>query len=133
MRETQIPHGSLRTGRRDFGNEVTGPLSRPSPSANLAGIWKGDPLGREVRGLQVHPNVSCGVVAFIRDDSRLFENYVGHHLHRNGDFVFRSVRALRAWLREALTKKFMENIILGIISVALCGYLIVAMICPEKF
>jgi len=45
----------LRTGRRDFGNEVTGPLSRPSPSANLAGIWKGDPLGREVRGFQVHP------------------------------------------------------------------------------
>jgi K+-transporting ATPase KdpF subunit len=28
---------------------------------------------------------------------------------------------------------FMENLILGIISVALCGYLIVAMIRPEKF
>jgi len=28
---------------------------------------------------------------------------------------------------------FMENIILGIISVALCGYLIFAMVRPEKF
>jgi hypothetical protein len=26
------------------------PLSRPSPSANLVGVWKGDPLDREVRG-----------------------------------------------------------------------------------
>jgi hypothetical protein len=39
---------------------------------------------------------------FIRDDSRLFENYVGHHLHRNSGFVFRSVRALRARLRKTL-------------------------------
>jgi len=28
---------------------------------------------------------------------------------------------------------FMENLILGIISVALCGYLILAMVRPEKF
>jgi K+-transporting ATPase KdpF subunit len=28
---------------------------------------------------------------------------------------------------------FMENIILGIISLALCGYLIFAMVRPEKF
>jgi K+-transporting ATPase KdpF subunit len=28
---------------------------------------------------------------------------------------------------------FMENLILGIMSVALCAYLIVAMIRPEKF
>jgi hypothetical protein len=41
-------------------------LSRPSPSANLAGVWKGEPLSREVRGLQVHPNRNRGVVAFIR-------------------------------------------------------------------
>jgi len=27
----------------------------------------------------------------------------------------------------------MENIILGIISIALCGYLIFAMVRPEKF
>jgi len=36
-------------------------------------------------------------------------------------------------LPKALTKNFMENLILGIISVALCVYLIVAMLKPEKF
>jgi len=36
-------------------------------------------------------------------------------------------------LPKALTKEFMENLILGIISVALCVYLIVAMLKPEKF
>jgi K+-transporting ATPase KdpF subunit len=61
------------------------------------------------------------------------ENYAGHHLHRNRRCVFRRVRALRDRLRETLTKTFMENIILGIISLALCVYLIVAMIRPEKF
>ncbi len=35
----------------------------------------------------------------------LSENYAGCHLHRNGDSIFRSVRALRARLRKALTKK----------------------------
>jgi len=30
-------------------------------------------------------------------------------------------------------QKFMENLILGLISVALCVYLIVAMLKPEKF
>jgi K+-transporting ATPase KdpF subunit len=30
-------------------------------------------------------------------------------------------------------RTFMENLILGIISVALCVYLIVAMLWPEKF
>jgi K+-transporting ATPase KdpF subunit len=29
--------------------------------------------------------------------------------------------------------ELMENLILGIISLALCGYLIFAMVCPEKF
>jgi hypothetical protein len=55
----------LRTGRRGSGNGITGPLSRPSPTANLAGNWKGDPLGREVRGFQVHPKLDKfgGVVA----------------------------------------------------------------------
>jgi len=33
----------------------------------------------------------------------------------------------------ALYARFMENLILGIISVALCVYLIVAMLWPEKF
>ena len=63
----------------------------------------------------------------------LVENYAGHHLHRNCRRVLRRVRALRDRLRKALTKTFMENIILGIISLALCVYLIVAMIRPEKF
>jgi len=36
-------------------------------------------------------------------------------------------------LRKALTQTLMENLILGIISLALCVYLIVAMIRPEKF
>jgi len=61
------------------------------------------------------------------------ENYAGYHLHRNCRRIFRCVRALRDRLRETLTKTFMENIILGIISLALCVYLIVAMIRPEKF
>ena len=47
--------------------------------------------------------------------------------------IFRGVFALCARLRETLTKNFMENLILGIISVALCVYLIVAMLRPEKF
>jgi K+-transporting ATPase KdpF subunit len=59
-------------------------------------------------------------------------NYAGRDLHRHGDFIFRGVRDLRAHLRETLIQ-FMENIILGIISVALCGYLIFAMVRPEKF
>jgi K+-transporting ATPase KdpF subunit len=63
----------------------------------------------------------------------LVENYAGHHLHRNCRRVFCGLRALRVRLRKALTKLFMENIILGIISLALCVYLIVAMIRPEKF
>ena len=36
--------GTPRMGRRDFGNEEPRPLSRPSPSANLVGHWKGNPL-----------------------------------------------------------------------------------------
>jgi len=36
-------------------------------------------------------------------------------------------------LPKVLTNEFMEQLILGIISVALCVYLIVAMLKPEKF
>jgi hypothetical protein len=35
---------------------VSRPLSRPSPTANLVGNWKGDPLIREVRGLKFTPS-----------------------------------------------------------------------------
>jgi K+-transporting ATPase KdpF subunit len=62
-----------------------------------------------------------------------WNNYARCHLHRNSRRVFRRVRALRDRLRKTLTGIFMENIILGIISLALCVYLIVAMIRPEKF
>jgi K+-transporting ATPase KdpF subunit len=68
-----------------------------------------------------------------RGSAVYWQNYVGRNLHRHGGLVFCGFRALRARLRETLTKTFMENIILGIISVALCVYLIVAMIRPEKF
>ena len=39
-------------GAHETGQPVSRPLSRPSPTANLAGNWKGDPLIREVRGLK---------------------------------------------------------------------------------
>jgi len=64
MRETQIPQ-AIEDGANEAGQPVSRPLSRPSPSANLAGNWKGDPLIREVRGHQVHPNKNRGTVAFI--------------------------------------------------------------------
>ena len=47
----------IEDGANEAGQPVSRPLSRPSPTANLAGIWKGEPLSREVRGGQVHPNV----------------------------------------------------------------------------
>ena len=60
-------------------------------------------------------------------------NYAGRDLQRHGGPVFCGLRALRARLRKTLGVYFMENIILGIISLALCVYLIVAMIRPDKF
>jgi hypothetical protein len=53
---------SIEDGANEAGQPVSRPLSRPSPTANLAGVWKGEPLNREVRGCQVHPNVKnqCG-------------------------------------------------------------------------
>jgi K+-transporting ATPase KdpF subunit len=62
-----------------------------------------------------------------------WQNYVGRDLYRIGFWIFHGVLHLCSRLRKALTKKFMENLILGIISVALCGYLIFAMVRPEKF
>ena len=47
-------------GNEDEAHEarqlVSRPLSRPSPTANLVGNWKGDPLIREVRGLKFTPS-----------------------------------------------------------------------------
>jgi len=51
MRENQIPH-VIEDGANEAGKPVSRPLSRPSPAANLAGIWEGDPLNREVCGLK---------------------------------------------------------------------------------
>jgi K+-transporting ATPase KdpF subunit len=61
------------------------------------------------------------------------KNYAGCHLHCGRDFRFCVAGGLRGRLRKTLKFDFMENIILGIISVALCGYLIFAMVRPEKF
>ena len=45
----------VEDGAYETGQPVSRPLSRPSPTANLAGNWKGDPLIREVRGLKFTP------------------------------------------------------------------------------
>jgi K+-transporting ATPase KdpF subunit len=58
--------------------------------------------------------------------------YVGRSICGTGLWSIRGLFALCDWLRKTLTH-FMENLILGIISVALCVYLIVAMLKPEKF
>jgi hypothetical protein len=42
----------VEDGANEAGQPVLRPLSRPSPTANLVGDWKGDPLIREVRGLK---------------------------------------------------------------------------------
>jgi hypothetical protein len=57
---------SNEDGANEARQLVSRPLSRPSPTANLVGNWKGDPLIREVRGLKFTPKENCcGVVAFI--------------------------------------------------------------------
>jgi len=56
----------VEDGAHEAGQPVSRPLSRPSPTANLVGNWKGDPLIREVRGLKFTQDKNCcGVVAFI--------------------------------------------------------------------
>ena len=132
MRETQIPQ-AIEDGAHETGQPVSRPLSRPSPTANLAGIWKGDPLIREVRGLKFTPKERFWRCCVHRGCVVHWINYVGRDLQRHGGPVFCGLRALRARLRKTLGVYFMENIILGIISLALCVYLIVAMIRPDKF
>jgi K+-transporting ATPase KdpF subunit len=53
-------------------------------------------------------------------------------LHRRGHRLFRRERALRPRLRK-IVRRFMENIIVGLVSLALFIYLLVAMLQPEKF
>jgi hypothetical protein len=55
MRETQNPQ-AIEDGAHEARQLVSRPLSRPSPTANLVGNWKGDPLIREVRGLKFTPS-----------------------------------------------------------------------------
>src|SRR5438093_8859911 len=45
MRGNQASSAQSEDGANGAGQPVPRPLSRPSPSANLVGIWKGDPLG----------------------------------------------------------------------------------------
>jgi hypothetical protein len=67
MRETQIPQ-VIEDGANEAGQPVSRPLSRPSPTANLAGNWKGDPLIREVCGLKFTQNKN--VMALSRSSRR---------------------------------------------------------------
>src|SRR5881409_1631977 len=55
MRGTQNP-GGIRDGANGSGEPLPRPLLRPSPSANLVGNWKGDPLGPQVAVPSGFPN-----------------------------------------------------------------------------
>src|SRR6266545_1491158 len=55
MRGTQKP-GGTRDGANGGGEPQPRPLLRPSPSANLVGNWKGDPLGPQVAAPSGLPN-----------------------------------------------------------------------------
>ncbi|MGH7994589.1 MAG: K(+)-transporting ATPase subunit F [Limisphaerales bacterium] len=74
--------------------------------------------------------MNCGVPCLWHE--RPVEKYVGRNLYGIGLWSFHGLFAVRDRLPKTLTK-FMENLILGIISVALCVYLIIAMLKPEKF
>jgi hypothetical protein len=45
----------VEDGANETGQPVSRPLSRPSPTANLVGNWKGDSLIRKVCGLKFTP------------------------------------------------------------------------------
>src|SRR5437870_828928 len=55
MRGTQI-RGGIPDGANGSGEPLPRPLLRPSPSANLVGNWKGDPLGPQVAAPSGLPN-----------------------------------------------------------------------------
>jgi len=81
----------IEDGANEAGQPVSRPLSRPSPTANLAGNWKGDPLGREVRGFQVHPGKMLWRCCVYRGSAVYWQNYVGRNLYRSGFWVFPGV------------------------------------------
>ncbi len=55
MRGNQTPR-ECEDGANGSGEPLPRPLLRPSPSANLVGVWKGDPLGPQVAVPTVSPN-----------------------------------------------------------------------------
>jgi hypothetical protein len=101
MRETQIPQ-AIEDGANEAGQPASRPLSRPSPTANLAGNWKGDPLIREVRGLKFTQEKMLRRGRVHRGGVAYCKNYAGRDLHRHGGLVFCGIRALRDRLRKTL-------------------------------
>jgi hypothetical protein len=89
-------------GANETGQPVSRPLSRPSPTANLAGNWKGDPLIREVRGLKFTPKEKLWRCRVQRGRVVYWGNYARCYLYRNGRFVFCGLRVLCGWLRKTL-------------------------------
>ena|SRR5271154_6787162 len=81
MRETQIPQAI-----EDGANEAGQLVSRPSPTANLVGNWKGDPLIREVRGVKFTPNKNVMARCIHRGSVTYWNNYglpdIGHRHYR---------------------------------------------------
>src|SRR5665213_2654975 len=59
MRETQNPQ-AIEDGANEVRQLISRPLSRPSPSANLAGNWKGDPL--ETRRAPCSPKIKRRII-----------------------------------------------------------------------
>jgi len=60
------------------------------------------------------------------------ETYDGPDLHHCRDCGFFGRATLRTLVRQTLNR-FMENIIVGLIALALFAYLFVAMVYPENF
>src|ERR1700757_5110022 len=63
MRGNQIPRTQSGDGAQGRGQPWPRSLPGPSPSANLAGKWKGDPLSPQVAALTVSPiKMRCRIV-----------------------------------------------------------------------
>jgi hypothetical protein len=89
----------IEDGANEAGQPVSRPLSRPSPTANLAGIWKGEPLSREVRGGQVHPNVKnqCDT-RWVHHLRVPWTKYAGRNLYWINFWGFHGLFVVRHWL-----------------------------------
>src|ERR1700757_3251198 len=62
MRGNQIPRTQSGDGAQGRGQPWPRSLPGPSPSANLAGKWKGDPLSPQVAALTVSPiKIRCRI------------------------------------------------------------------------